>query len=304
MNIKDFRYVIAVVDCGSYSRAAEALYISQPSLSAYIHNLEKQLNIQFFEPNSRVLTPEGELYVDYARSIAALDDELMEKLEQLHRSKDKHMRFGMTNGRSEQFLGVIYDSVEQNGSSITVDINIDTSKNLIRKAASGELDVILVNHSMEMPTLRTELIYKDQFLLALHKDRITDSMAYTIPGDKYRHLSPLVLYDLPFVVFPEGRSIRSAFDHFFADAAKKPSIIQEVSSVRSGCRLVNRNHAAMLLFDIPTEISFLSSECECFLVDSPLMKIDYVMAWAGTHKFSREQKSLIRQIAESIRENR
>ena len=39
MNIKDFSYIVAVAEYGSYSKAAEALYLSQPWLSAYIHGL-------------------------------------------------------------------------------------------------------------------------------------------------------------------------------------------------------------------------------------------------------------------------
>ena len=44
MNIKDYSYIVAVVDHGSFSKAAKQLFLSQPSLSAYIHNLEHQLN--------------------------------------------------------------------------------------------------------------------------------------------------------------------------------------------------------------------------------------------------------------------
>ena len=42
MNIKDFSYIVAVVNHGSFSRAAEALYLSQPSLSAMIAKREKE----------------------------------------------------------------------------------------------------------------------------------------------------------------------------------------------------------------------------------------------------------------------
>ena len=41
MNEKDFQYILTVAQCGSFSRAAETLYVSQPSLSRYISTLEK-----------------------------------------------------------------------------------------------------------------------------------------------------------------------------------------------------------------------------------------------------------------------
>ena len=40
MDIKEYSYILAVVECGSISKAAKKLYISQPSLTTYINNLE------------------------------------------------------------------------------------------------------------------------------------------------------------------------------------------------------------------------------------------------------------------------
>jgi DNA-binding transcriptional LysR family regulator len=102
MNIKDFTYITAIVDCGSYSKAAEALYISQPSLSAYIRNLEKQLDIRFFENDRSHLTPAGEIYVSYARKIIALDRQLSDELARVKRADSGKIRIGITPGRSDQ----------------------------------------------------------------------------------------------------------------------------------------------------------------------------------------------------------
>ena len=119
MNIKDFNYIAAVVDYGSYSKAAEALFLSQPSLSAYIRNLERQLGFSFFENDKRTLTPEGEMYLSYARKIIALDQELMQNIAQLHRLKDNQMRLGITPARSEQYLDALYDRFQQADCSCT-----------------------------------------------------------------------------------------------------------------------------------------------------------------------------------------
>ena len=82
MDIKEYTYILAVVECGSISKAAKKLYISQPSLTTYINNLEKRLGFRFFvEGKGRShLTPEGELYVEYARQIMILNNNLYEQL--------------------------------------------------------------------------------------------------------------------------------------------------------------------------------------------------------------------------------
>ncbi len=49
MTTQQLTYVIAVAECQSISKAAEKLYVTQPSLSQYIHSIEKQLGVQLFD---------------------------------------------------------------------------------------------------------------------------------------------------------------------------------------------------------------------------------------------------------------
>ena len=73
-------YVIAVAECKSISQAAEMLYISQPSLSRYLSNLENELGVNLFVRtlNGTELTAAGKIYLEYAKEIKLLkeNDEL------------------------------------------------------------------------------------------------------------------------------------------------------------------------------------------------------------------------------------
>lgn len=82
---KDITYVLAVAECRSISRAADALYISQPSLSHYISGLEKRLMLPLFERtlNGVVLTAAGEAYVNYAKQIQALYCEMNDHMHRM-----------------------------------------------------------------------------------------------------------------------------------------------------------------------------------------------------------------------------
>lgn len=71
MDLRLVEYFVAVVDHGSVTRAAQALYIAQPSLSQAIRSLERQLGVQLFHRTGRqlVLTPDGEAFAAPARRI-------------------------------------------------------------------------------------------------------------------------------------------------------------------------------------------------------------------------------------------
>ena len=75
MNERQFRYVVALAEKGSFSRAAEVLNVSQPSLSQYIKRIENEVGICLFERtggNVR-LTDAGSLYVETGRKILDVD---------------------------------------------------------------------------------------------------------------------------------------------------------------------------------------------------------------------------------------
>ena len=82
MDIKQVLYFLSVVEAGSFSNAAEDLYISQSSLSKQIIALEKELGIPLFDRSKRkiALTPAGETYLRHARNIHAEYQVLMTDL--------------------------------------------------------------------------------------------------------------------------------------------------------------------------------------------------------------------------------
>ena len=82
MEIKQVQYFLTVAEAGSFSVAAEDLYISQSSLSKQIIALEKELGIPLFDRSKRkiALTPAGETYLKHARNIHAEYQVLMTDL--------------------------------------------------------------------------------------------------------------------------------------------------------------------------------------------------------------------------------
>ena len=92
-DLKSFTYVLAVAECKSISKAAELLYISQPSLSRFISSLEQELGILLFERKSNgiSLTEAGEIYVEYGKEIKRLNSTMEHKLKELQLSEEQEI---------------------------------------------------------------------------------------------------------------------------------------------------------------------------------------------------------------------
>ncbi len=72
MTLQQLRYAITIADCNSMNKAAQTLFISQPSLSAAIRDLENEIGITIYKRTNRgiTITPEGEEFLGYARQVA------------------------------------------------------------------------------------------------------------------------------------------------------------------------------------------------------------------------------------------
>ncbi|NER51266.1 MAG: LysR family transcriptional regulator [Symploca sp. SIO1A3] len=85
MDLYQIRYFLTIAEFGSFTKAAEQLYVSQPSLSAGIKKLEQELDVMLFERGGRriLLTPAGRLFQEKAKAILAEYQSIRQDLEKL-----------------------------------------------------------------------------------------------------------------------------------------------------------------------------------------------------------------------------
>ena len=115
MDSRDLTYVLTVRDTQNFSKAAQRLFISQPSLSQYIRRLEQRLGEPiFFRDKAQVmLTPFGEVY---AREAEKLLDCIHQMEETLHLAKERNrsmIRVGISQSYSKSFVPAIIKIVHK-----------------------------------------------------------------------------------------------------------------------------------------------------------------------------------------------
>ena len=81
MTLQQLKYILAISSTGSMNKAAEQLYVSQPSLTSSVQELEKEIGIKIFNRSGRgvTLTNDGVEFVQYARQVVGQFDVLSEK---------------------------------------------------------------------------------------------------------------------------------------------------------------------------------------------------------------------------------
>ena len=102
MTLQQLHYAITIAEAGSLNKAAEALYISQPSLTSAMQELEKELGISIFVRSGRgvSLTQDGSEFLLYAREVYGQYETLLDKYGKSGKRKKKFGRFSPGNPSS------------------------------------------------------------------------------------------------------------------------------------------------------------------------------------------------------------
>lgn len=166
---KQFKYVLALAREGSFSRAADALNISQPSLSQYIKKLETQLEVELFDRsggNVR-LTDAGRIYVEYGRKILDLEHQMDSRFQDIVGCQRGTIRIGISAHRSVCLMPPVVKAfkAEYPGYQLILD---ERSRNvLIDAAVHGEFDLCITTLPVDQDMFHVEPLFREEMVLAV-----------------------------------------------------------------------------------------------------------------------------------------
>jgi DNA-binding transcriptional LysR family regulator len=145
MNLKQFRYVLTLADEGSFSRAAEALNIRQPSLSQYIKKVEREVGMELFDRSGGDvrLTDAGRAYIDIGRKMLDLEHQLEGRFSDLSSFKSGTISIGISAHRSVALMPPIVAAFKSLYPGITLRIVERYRADLMDAAEHGEFDLVI-----------------------------------------------------------------------------------------------------------------------------------------------------------------
>lgn len=227
MTLQQLTYLITVADCGNITEAAEKLFISQPSLSAAIQNLEKEMGVTAFIRSNKgvVTTREGEELLSFARML----------LEQAEHMKD---HFGSGERKSPKF------SVSCQHYSFAVNAFVDLIKKydaeqynfIIRETQTGEIIDDVANGKSEIGVIYlsehnkeiiTKLIRNNQLIfeeLYVAKPHVFICKTHPLAAKNVITMQELMPY--PFLVYEQGNRNSFYFSEEFISMLDFPKVIQ------------------------------------------------------------------------------
>lgn len=239
MDIKGARYVLAVSKYKSINKAAKKLYISQPSLSKYLQNLEYRMGVKLFShiSNEYVPTYAGERYLSYAKKMVALENDWNEELKDMKQLKKGKLNIAIPTVRSAY---LIPDTVSVFHKEFPdIEINIYEKASFVEKALELEdkVDVAIYNVNRCPTDLDYQVIGRSEIVLVVHKDHPVVKKAISKKGLRHQWVDFHDLLKEPLILLDSEQTTGKAVERLFVKNGITPNVWMRTRSSEVAIRM-------------------------------------------------------------------
>lgn len=297
--LKELSYVIAIAEKGSVSRAAEALFISQPSLSRYIKDLESRLGVQLFQRinNRFVLTYAGEKYVETAKKITDLYSALEKDLSDIHEELYGRLKIGCAMLRMSYNMPSILKAFVSKYPNVELQLyEYYTSKTLEDMLLSGELDLAIIN-PRNVPHLKYIPFFEEELLVAVPASQSLTFKGVERQECSYPWIDVRQLHNQPYIALHSEQSIAIRTNEVFHEYHVTPATVLTVKSVESVFRLAEVGLGCAVIPESLIKIPSVPQPPLFFSFGSPVVKWTLSIAYREDAILSNTAEEFINMVS-------
>lgn len=165
-------YIIAIYEEGSFSKAAQRLYVSQPSLSASVKRIEDKISLPLFDRSTSPisLTEAGREYIHYALEIKEKELSFERYISDSTNTVSGSVKIGGSSLYSSFLLPFMISNFKAVYPNVTLEIIEDSTKNLMEKLTLGTIDIIIDNALIDTAAIKSTTYKTETLLLAVPRD--------------------------------------------------------------------------------------------------------------------------------------
>lgn len=173
MTPQQIEYVLAVAEERSFSKAAKKLFVTQPSLSKFIINLETSMGVTLFDRSSSpiTVTDAGKIFIETANRMKELEDEMALKINELAGLKNGNLRIGTSPFYAANMLLKTVASFHRKYPDIRISIQEDNYRNLEDSVLRGDIDLMIGTSAADEELFNIEVLCMEKLYLAVPQSR-------------------------------------------------------------------------------------------------------------------------------------
>jgi DNA-binding transcriptional LysR family regulator len=249
LNFKELHYIITVADYGNISKAAEHLFVAQPSLSRCIHRIENELGSPLFKRTSEglKLTFAGERFIEKAHEILKLYKSIETEFSLINDMKAGHLVIGTATHLGSYVLPTVLSAFKRQFPNIEISIVEGVSTDIEEDLLKGKIDVAILHTPVLNQGLTQIVIIEEKFMLAVPPDDPVNKYAVKSTADSQSYLDLHLLRDYPFILTHSSQRTRQVSDRILHSAGFTPRVAFITKSIQTASRFVKNNLGVSLI---------------------------------------------------------
>ncbi|MEF9934306.1 MAG: selenium metabolism-associated LysR family transcriptional regulator [Clostridium sp.] len=246
MDFKQIEAFVNVAKYKSFSKAADAIYLSQPTISAHIASLEQELAITLFDRNGKDirLTHGGSLFLEYAINLINIRNTAITNLADYNNKIAGKLTVASSTAPCRFILPKLVSTFRRSHGDVTFDIKEESTKNVVDMIIGGESEIGIVGEVIKDARLKYTKISDDNLVLVSNCD--------SLPSD----LELDDLYSEVFVLREKGSATRSTFESALEANGHTPNklkVLAEVSSLEAVIQFVKNGTGISVVSELACE---------------------------------------------------
>lgn len=304
MLLKEIRYVLAVAENDTVAKAAESLYLSQPALTKYIHNLEDSLNIKLFEKVGKTLRPTeyGKSYIEAAKRIETIYTEL----EQDVFSSDEMIRGSLrvgTGRRGSYVLPNVLPAFSSRFPSVKVTLFEQSYDELDSMLLQGEIDVGMLKQPQNMNANITYIpLFSEELVLVTSADNPLCEKAVRKENCTYPWIDIRLFGQERFILYKPGHRNRLLIDKLFTDYGIVPNTFLDTNNIEGALHLAQKGCGSCFAPELYAQnllaLEGNDSPIRLFSVGEPVNYYQYYVAYRNNVHITRYLKEFVNILLE------
>lgn len=238
-------YFIEVAKTGSFTRAAERLYVSQPSLSQSIKRLEDSLGAQLIDRSAAPLrlTFAGEKFYEYALKSKELDRNMLTEIQNIKSGTAGRIRLALPLWRGASLLPDIFPAFHEKYPLIQLELSEGPFRQLHVALENDEVDFVVVNTPRpENPsTVSYEIICTERILVGAptqseYVRRVLENCEY---DNGFPIVSPEILNRFPLILTLPSQALTMKVENYLSGVNADPEILLQTGNLTTAINLVS-----------------------------------------------------------------
>jgi DNA-binding transcriptional LysR family regulator len=210
----------------SFTKAAEALFMTQPAVTFQIKQLEEHFNTRLFERgHGRIaLTPAGEIVLDYAERILGLSAELDTRLKEMTGQVAGLLLVGASTTIAEFLLPQVLGDFKSGHPNVVPRLFVANSGAVENRVAEHTLDIGFIEAPSHLAAVTTDTCCEDELVVVC---------ASSHPLAQQKTITPKQLVEHPYISRESGSGTREVTDAYFQKAGVRPDSLNVVMELGS-----------------------------------------------------------------------